>query len=311
MRVFAALCPTGERRSVLTPNATVLRGPTRPSKTAASLRAGLIGRGIQLSYSPRMHESEGVRLGLNYSYRLFDFDLLDRNDADLPNLIAWLRDKGYAGLNITHPFKEQVIATLDRLSPEASAIGAVNTVVFQADAAVGHNTDCWGFAESFQRGLPHPRLDCVVLIGTGGAGMAVAHALLGLGVKRLAVADSIGAKARQLAARLNDQVPSREIVAVTDLAAALATADGMVNATPVGMVKYPGIPVEAAWLRPEMWVADIVYFPAETELLQVSESIGCRILPGTGMAVFQAVMAFKLITGVAPDPDQMAKHFDR
>ena len=130
-----------------------------------------------------MHEAEGARLGLRYAYRRFDFDELGLEDADLPFLIGRLRAEGYAGLNLTHPFKERVIDCLDELSTDAKAIGAVNTVVFRGDRSIGHNTNSWGFGESFGRGLVAPALDHVVVIGAGGAGLAVAHALLGLGAE--------------------------------------------------------------------------------------------------------------------------------
>lgn len=275
----------------------------------AALQAGLLGRGIRESRSPRMHTAEGARLGLNYDYRLFDFDRLGLRDTDLPSLVVKLRLEGYSGLNITHPFKERVVASLDRLSSDAAAIGAVNTVVFEDREATGHNTDCWGFAESFRRGLGEPRCDDVVLVGAGGAGMAVAKALLDLGVRKLTIFDLERAKATRLIERLRERFDGERVVEAVELEMAFANADGMVNATPAGMAKYPGMPVEARLLRPELWVVDIVYFPAETELLRTARAVGCRTLAGEGMAIFQAVKAFELITGVAPDPAQMARHF--
>lgn len=281
-------------------------GSTTASPHAA-LRAGLLGRGILESRTPHMHEAEGVRLGLSYRYDLFDFDSLGLDDSDLAEVVGRLRREGYAGLNVTYPFKERVIPLLDSLSPDAAAIGAVNTVVFRDGAAVGHNTDCWGFAESFRRGFDRPALGEVVLIGAGGAGKAVAKALADLGVRRLTIFDSDGAKAARLAASL--RVQGRSAVDITDLVPALAHADGLVNATPVGMAKHPGMPVEQAWLRADMWLVDVIYFPLETELLRAAQTMGCQAMSGSGMAVFQAAKAFELITGVAPDPDQMARHF--
>ena len=269
------------------------------------LRGGLLGRGIQGSLSPRMHEAEGARLGLRYEYRLFDFDRLELEDSELRQLIGKLKIAGYAGFNVTHPFKERVVAMLDRLSEDAAAVGAVNTVVFESEAIVGHNTDCWGFAESFRRGLKTSRLDHVVLLGAGGAGRAVAKALFDLGAQRVSIFDTDSGKAARLAKALGEGRASH----LADVEAGLTNADGVVNATPLGMAKYSGMPVEANWLRSEMWVADIVYFPAETELLRCARAAGCQTLPGAGMAVFQAVRAFELITGHAPDWDQMAGHF--
>jgi shikimate dehydrogenase len=280
-----------------------------PSTGAATkpLRAGLIGRGIDESRSPRMHEAEGARLGLKYEYQLFDFDRRGFFDDELPRLVARLQAAGFAGINVTHPFKERVVAYLDRLSPDAEAIGAVNTVVFQHDGAVGYNTDCWGFAQSFRRGLRAPRLDSVVLIGAGGAGRAVASALVDLGVRRLAIFDIEERRASRLSEMLGTKGATATVTA--DLRAALRHADGLVNATPIGMAKYPGMPIKPGWLRPDLWVADIVYFPAETALLRAAPTAGCQTLPGSGMAICQAVKAFELITGIEPDPAEMERHF--
>jgi shikimate dehydrogenase len=256
-----------------------------------------------------MHNAEGARLGIGYDYRLFDFDRLGLPDSALKDVVTKARREGYAGLNITYPFKERVVDILDTLSPDASAIGAVNTVVFRDGTAVGHNTDCWGFAESFRMGLEAPRLGDVVLFGAGGAGMAVGRALLELGTSRLHVFDIDSTKSQRLVRSLLAQFDAEQIVQATDVGDAMANAAGLVNATPVGMAKFPGIPIRREWLRSDLWVADVVYFPVETELLGAAKSIGCQTLPGTGMAIFQALKAFELITGVAPDPEQMARHF--
>ncbi len=274
------------------------------------LLAGLVGRGIAASRSPGMHEAEGARLGLHYAYRRFDFDELGLEDADLPLLIGRLRAEGYAGLNVTHPFKERVIDCLDELSTDAKAIGAVNTVVFRDHRSTGHNTDSWGFGESFGRGLAAPALNHVVVIGAGGAGLAVAHALLGLGADRIAVIDIDRAKAIRLADRAGSRFGTDRAIPVEDLEAELTRADGLVNASPVGMDKYPGMPVDERLLRPELWVADVVYFPSETELIRTARRRGCQVLTGSGMAVFQAVKAFELITGVVPDRERMSAHFE-
>jgi shikimate dehydrogenase len=210
---------------------------------------------------------------------------------------------------VTHPFKQSIIAELDELSGEAADIGAVNTVVFRAGEAVGHNTDCWGFAESFRRDMQGAKLGSVLLLGAGGAGKAVARALADLGADRIDVFDVELAKAAALAASIASGDRPSCATAVQDLAEAAGRADGLVNASPVGMAKYPGLPLPAHLLRRDLWVADIVYFPAETELLRAALALGSRTLPGRGMAVFQAVRAFELITGCKPDPVEMSRHF--
>lgn len=270
---------------------------------------GLLGRAIQSSRSPIMHEREASRLGIDCAYLLIDFDALHLPDEALQAVVSAGAALGFAGFNVTHPFKQQVIAHLDALSPEAQAIGAVNTIVFSATGAEGHNTDAWGFAQSFKENMAGVGLDHVVQFGAGGAGAAVGHALLGLGVKDLAIIDSEPARAESLALRLRTS-SGRSVRAVSDVAAALAQADGIVNTTPVGMAKYPGLPFAAPLLRPRHWVTEIVYFPAETELLRQARALGCRTLAGTGMAICQAARAFELFTGRTPDRAAMAGHFE-
>lgn len=269
---------------------------------------GLLGRGIQASKTPRMHELEGVRIGVGYTYVLIDFDALGLADHDLGAMIEEAEALGFAGLNVTHPFKQAVLPLLDDLAPEAAAIGAVNTVVLSGGRRTGHNTDSWGFAEGFRENLDGVPMDAIVQFGAGGAGAAVGHALLSLGGRRLTLCDTDVDQAKSLAARLGERF-GLTVETTDDLDAALAVASGVVNTTPVGMVKYPGIAFPADLLRPTHWVAEIVYFPADTALLQAARRLGCRTMGGTGMAVYQAVKAFELFTGIAPDRAAMTAHF--
>lgn len=270
---------------------------------------GLVGRAIQSSRSPIMHEREGARLGMRYGYILIDFDDLGLADEDLGEVLDAAEALGFAGLNVTHPLKQSVIPHLVRLAPDASAIGAVNTVVLRNGVRSGHNTDCWGFAESFRDGMAGCPLGRVVQFGAGGAGAAVAHALMELGVANLVLVDSDLDRARRLAGRMAERFGPR-VEAGSDVAWHVADAQGIVNATPVGMAKYPGMPFPGELLSPGHWVAEIIYFPQETELLRRARALGCRTLAGTGMAVYQAVRAFELFTGVAPDRAAMAGHFE-
>ncbi|GAA4831518.1 shikimate dehydrogenase [Saccharopolyspora rosea] len=274
-----------------------------------SFLIGLIGAGIGPSLSPPLHEREADELGLRYLYRRWDLDVLGR--PDIGELLDAARLAGYDGLNITHPGKQRVIKHLDELAPDAAALGAVNTVVLADGRAVGHNTDGSGFARSFARGLPGARLDHVVLLGAGGAGAAVAHALLSLGVGTLRVLDVDARRSDALAGALRTRFGAdRAEAGDADAAArALAAADGFVHATPTGMAAHPGLPVPVEALRPELWVADVVYRPLNTELVTAARARGCRVLDGGGMAVFQAADAFELFTGVAPDAERMLRHF--
>jgi shikimate dehydrogenase len=279
------------------------------SQLKPSILAGLIGAGIQGSRTPAMHEREGDAQGIRYLYRLIDLDQLKLGIDALPELLTAAERMGYTGLNITFPAKQAILPLLDELSEEARGIGAVNTVVFKGGKRVGHNTDALGFGEGLRRGLPNVERRHVVQMGAGGAGAAVAHALLAQGIKQLSVFEVDPARAQGLVDSLNANFGEGRAQVGLDLPAAMAQADGLVNTTPVGMAKLPGTPLPVELLRPELWVAEIIYFPLETELLKHARARGCKTLDGGTMAVFQAVKAFELFTGVEADAERMQAHF--
>lgn len=279
--------------------------------TPRKLLLGLIGKGIQKSLTPAMHEEEAGHHGLRVHYQLIDLDRTGSDVEALPTLIAAARTMGFAGLNITFPCKQAVIPLLDELSEEARAMGAVNTVVNRDGRLIGHNTDGSGWAWGFRRVLPDADLSRVVLLGAGGAGSAIAHALLRMGAGRLEVVDSDAARATALAESLNALYGAGRVGGGTDPAAALAGASGLVHATPTGMDKLPGLPLPEALLRPELWVSEIVYFPLETALLKAARRLGCRTVDGGHMAVGQAFGAFELFTGQQPEAARMDAHFRR
>jgi shikimate dehydrogenase len=273
-----------------------------------SYLVGLVGSGIGPSLSPALHEREADRLGLRYLYRRLDLDDLGLPADAIGDVLAAARLAGYDGLNITHPCKQLVLDHLDELSGQAAAVGAVNTVVLAGGRAVGHNTDVSGFARAVERGLPDAVLDEVVLLGAGGAGAACAHALLSMGAGLVRIFDTDTPRATALAGRLGRRAVAGGSLA-TALATAVATADGLVHATPTGMRSHPGLPLPAALLDPRLWVADVVYRPLNTALVETARERGCRVLDGGGMAVFQAADAFRLFTGTEPDAARMLRDF--
>jgi shikimate dehydrogenase len=272
------------------------------------LLVGLIGAGIRKSLSPAMHEEEARHHGMRLFYQLIDLDAAKAGVEDLPALLKAARIMGFAGLNITYPCKQAVIPLLDGLSDEARAMGAVNTVVNEGGRMVGHNTDGWGWTWGFTRQLPDADLSRVVLLGAGGAGAAIAHAVLRLGARQLVLVDQDPARAAALAERLNALYGANRASAGADIVSALAGASGLIHATPTGMDKLPGMPLDAALLHPGLWVSEVVYFPLETALLKAARAAGCRVADGGGMAVGQAVGAFRLFTGDEPDAARMDKH---
>jgi len=283
--------------------------------TAATRRSwlsGLIGHGIAPSLTPELHEREAERQGLRYVYKVIDQPDVSVDAEHLQRLLTAAVELGFDGLNVTHPAKQAMVPLVDEVSRDVAAIGALNTVPVRDGRTVGHNTDVTGFQRSFADGLPGVDRDRVVLLGAGGAGTAVAHALAALGVRQLLVLDPDDARASALAASLSGGSTEVELVPATadGLLDAMAVSAGLVNATPNGMAAHPGSPVPTELLRPDLWLADIVYRPLDTPLLRAAREAGCTVLNGDGMAVHQAADAFELITGRPADRTAMTRDFD-
>lgn len=276
-----------------------------------SYLVGLIGAGIGSSLSPSLHEDEAAALGLRYLYRRIDIDRLGVPPEQAGALVRRAQDLGFDALNITHPCKQTVLDELDELSPDAALLGAVNTVIFHDGRAVGHNTDHSGFTAALRDGLPGADLGRVVLLGCGGAGIAVGYALLNARVAELCILDPDQRKARALMDALVPAFPESKIRAIDppELESAVDSATGLVNATPIGMDGHAGMPLREEYLHPRLWVVDAVYRPVRTQLIHAAEAVGCRTLDGGRMVVGQAADTFQLITGVLPDRERMRRDF--
>ncbi len=251
-----------------------------------------------------MHEEEAAAHGLRCVYQRIDLDRLGLTAEALPGLLTAAERMGFAGVNVTHPCKQAVMPLLTDLSDQARAIGSVNTVVFAGGRRAGHNTDWSGFRQGVCDRLSGAGFGRVVQLGAGGAGAATAYAMLDLGVRELIVVDTIHERASSLANRFAAAFSGR-VRAERDVSAALSGAEGLIHATPTGMRGYPGLPLPASLLRGDLWVAEVVYFPLETELLRAARQLGCRTLDGGEMAVSQAAEAFRLFTGLSADAVRM------
>lgn len=277
---------------------------------AGRILAGLLGRGILESRTPWLQEQEARAHGLNMVYSLFDFTDRGWADNELDEVVACAQRLGFAGLNVTFPFKQAVIPLLDGLSEAAASIGAVNTIAFVDGKRIGHNTDVTGFAAGFRLGFDGARPGKVLQLGCGGAGSATAHALLGLlEAEQLVLYDPDPARVEVLRAPLVKLYGPDRVIVTGDPVAAAQHADGLLNASPVGMTKLPGMPIPADAISAHHWVADIIYFPIETELLAEARRKGCRTIDGSGMAVHQAIDAFAIFTGLTPDHERMRASF--
>lgn len=272
---------------------------------------GLIGAGIGPSLTPALHMAEARALGLTYVYRTIDIAELGIEPTAVGDLVRWARTLGYNALNVTHPCKQLVVAHLDTLDERAARVGAVNTVIFDEGRSVGYNTDVSGFDIAFRTGLPGAAATEVVQLGAGGAGAAVAEALLAHHTSHLTVVDLDTTRSTGLVKTLTCRFPEArvEVGTADQLPGLLARSDGLVHCTPTGMVEHPGLAVDPGLLHPGLWVADVVYRPLDTALLQAARRAGCRTLDGGRMAVGQAADTLALVTGLRPDVARMSATF--
>jgi shikimate dehydrogenase len=256
--------------------------------TSKSFLTGLIGAPIAHSAAPAMHEQAAHDLGVRCHYQLIE--VVGASSDELRALLEGVRRLGFAGVNVTFPYKEAVVALLDELSPDAAAMGAVNTVVVRDNRLIGHNTDTTGFARAAAGLAAEGGQGSVAVIGAGGAGKAIAFALANLGIVELRIFDAERAKAERLAVLLR---PRGRAVVADGVEDAVRGAIGLVNATPVGMLPSRESPVPEALLHRGLWVADAVYFPLWTPLLIAAKAKGARVMTGRELAIYQAADAFE------------------
>ena len=280
------------------------------STPSESFLVGLIGEGVMPSLTPPMHEHEADAQSLRYLYRPIDLAVLQRPGQDVGTLLAAGAELGYNAFNITHPCKQLVLEHLDGISDSARKIGAVNTVLIEDGKFYGHNTDASGFARALASGLPGANLAKVLQLGAGGAGAAVAYALLDSGTTELHIVDLDAERVEHRVVELRSHFPQAQIFAATpdEVPGLLPGKDGLLNATPIGMHHHPGLPLDIAALTAHHWVADCIYRPVDTELITAARALGCQVLDGGHMAVGQAVDAFEIITGIKPDAARMRAH---
>jgi shikimate dehydrogenase len=243
-----------------------------------------------------IHNAGFAALGLDWTYEAFDV-----GEDEVGAFVARAAAEGFGGLNVTMPDKAAAASAVDRLSVDALALDAVNTVVFERSgggdepgATVGHNTDGPGFLDALSEEVPELEISgCAsAVVGAGGAARAVVLALGRAGAAEIVVVNRTPSRADAAVALAAD-------VARVGEAADLAAVDLVVNATPIGMGDdSEALPFDADLLHAGQVVHDLVYWPRETPLMRAATSRGARAVNGLGMLVHQAARSFRLWTGV-------------
>ncbi len=279
--------------------------PALPTPTARVL-LGLLGFPIAKSASPAMHEAAARAAGFEAHYHLIE--VAQASDGDLRAMLDGVRRLGFAGINVTFPYKERVVAFLDELAPEAEAMRAVNTIAVRDGRLIGHNTDMTGFRTSYDRFVGERGPDTITILGAGGVGRAIAFALARGNGPRLVLFDNDHAKANDLTQALAGRADIRIAKSIED---AVRDTGGIINATPVGMLPNLDMPVPANLILASHWIVDVVYTPLYTPFLVAAHRHGAHTMTGRDLAIHQAMDAFKLFTGHEASESAMSAAFDR
>ena len=275
-----------------------------------SMLVGLIGANIQKSLAPALFEDACAATGIRGHYHLMDLDRLP--GRTLGDLVGAARAAGFKGFNVTYPCKEAVLPMLDDVSPDARQIGAVNTVSIAADRKTkGFNTDRIGFRRAFEEVLAQrrsaTRLPCSSVREVRGGRWRSLSSILAC---RLCWW-STRTPTRHAASRW--RLPAHSGPSARESRRTwrrhFQRLSGVVNATPVGMLGIPGDPVPIDAITAGHWVADVIYTPLETRLIETARAKGARVMGGAGMCVHQAAETFKIFTGLPADVHRMQRTF--
>ena len=263
------------------------------------IKLGLIGVGIGRSRAPELHRLAGKLCGAAVTYDLIE------PAAGVPyafdDALQACRAQGYRGVNVTYPFKEHAAAAVLAASEQVRRLGAVNTVRFDDGAQPrGFNTDYTGFERAFASRFPERSPGVVAIVGAGGVGRAIAFALVDLHAAEIRLFDQDRAKSASVATALRDQTDTR-IAVCRNLEEASAGADGLVNATPLGMHQHPGTPIPKHLIGTQSWAFDAVYTPTDTRFLLDAADAGLVVLYGYELFFYQGVDAFEIFTGMRVD----------
>lgn len=270
------------------------------------LKLGLIGQSIAQSRAPALHTMLGELHGLEVSYALHEPK--DASPEAFADTLRELQQAGYRGCNVTFPYKQIAVSHAQQMNKAVQRVGSTNTLAFGEQLFAG-NTDYTGFIRGYQARMGDKAAGSVLLLGAGGVGRAVAFALLELGATEIAVYDLSHEGAESLAAALCAAGIKATAVSEDKLEQAARQADGLINCTPIGHYKTPGIPLPAEYIQGQHWAFDAVYTPLDTPFLVAAKSAGLELVTGFDLFFFQGLDAFEIFADMKVDPARVLEPF--
>jgi shikimate dehydrogenase len=271
------------------------------------VKLGLLGDGIGRSRAKLLHELIGEIYGIAIDYR--PMDLAARKGVAIRDELLRCRNEGFQGVNVTHPYKREAFHCVELLDGFPPGLASINTVLFRGERMLADNTDYSGLLRAFDDRFGAAfRPGRVLVLGTGGVGLAILFALHRLDATELVVHDSRPGLARKVVDELlSHGLPIRE--ASASLVEEMRAADGLVNATPVGMFQYPGMPFPADGIDAQRWVFDAVYTPENTEFLAQCRRHDIEAISGFKLFLYQGLDAFHRFTGIEVDAETVQRAF--
>ena len=258
---------------------------------------------IGKSKMPKLQHHLAQLHGVALEYLPYDLEHIATTDP--LEYILSLKAEGIDGLNVTHPFKQSVVPLVTRpVEPKHAAVGAYNTLLFRDGDIFGGNTDFSGFLEAWRYRFAEQSPGNVLLVGAGGVGHAIGHALLQLGALRILIADLDRSKAETLRTSLLGSNADVEVIETAAIGDHMQYCDGLVNCTTVGTARQPGNPFPAEHTGSQRWAFDAVYTPLHTAFVHQCRKDGLATLTGFDLWIFQGIDAFNLFTDEAISADE-------
>ena len=269
------------------------------------MKLGLIGKNIQSSQAPDIHKRLGNLFKIPVNYQIFDLKENDKNYFS--DQVFRLKDRGFTGVNITFPFKEEVLKYADVINESSLMIKSSNTLIFKTDI-IAENTDYTGFLRSYEFHFGKIKPKKTLVLGGGGVGRSITFALGSLEVEHIYLYETDKVKGNILIQDLELFKINCTLIDYNQLKKIISEVHGIVNCTPLGHYDFPGCPLGEFMPSNDHWIFDAVYTPAKTTLLKKGEKVGAKIISGIDLFIFQALDAFLLFSTQRIDKNEISKH---